>query len=70
MESQDRRIKRTQQLLAKALIALTLKKGYEAVTIRDITEHADIGYATFFRHYSSKDALLRDVSDVVLADLK
>ncbi len=70
MESQDRRIKRTHQLLAKALIALTLKKGYEAVTIRDITEHADIGYATFFRHYSSKDALLRDVSDVVLADLK
>ena len=70
MESHDRRIKRTQQLLAKALIALTLKKGYEAVTIRDITEHADIGYATFFRHYTSKDALLRDVSDVVLADLK
>ncbi len=70
MESHDRRIKRTQQLLAKALIALTLKKGYESVTIRDITEHADIGYATFFRHYSSKDALLRDVSDVVLADLK
>ncbi len=69
MESHDRRIKRTQQLLAKALIALTLEKGYEAVTIRDITERADVGYATFFRHYQSKDALLRDVSDVVLADL-
>jgi len=70
MESHDRRIKRTQQLLAKALIALTLEQGYEAVTIRDITERADVGYATFFRHYQSKDALLRDVSDVVLADLK
>ncbi len=70
MESQDRRIKRTQHLLAKALIALTLEKGYEAVTIRDITEHADVGYATFFRHYHSKDDLLRDVSDVVLAELK
>ncbi len=58
MESQDRRIKRTQQLLAKALIALTLEKGYEVVTIRDITEWADVGYATFFRHYYSKDALL------------
>ena len=69
MESHDRRIKRTQQLLAKALIALTLEKGYEAVTIRDITEREDVGYATFFRHYQSKAALLRDVSDVVLADL-
>src|SRR5947209_16924515 len=69
MEVQDRRVRRTQQLLAKALIALTLEKGYEAVTIRDITERADIGYATFFRHYRDKDDLLQDVMDVVLAEL-
>ena len=69
MEIQDRRVRRTQQLLARALIALTLEKGYEAVTIRDITERADIGYATFFRHYRDKDELLEDVLDVVLAEL-
>jgi AcrR family transcriptional regulator len=69
MDAQDRRVKRTQNLLAKALIALTLEKGYEAVTIRDITERADVGYATFFRHYHDKDALLLDVLDVVLAEL-
>lgn len=69
MEIQDRRVRRTQRLLAKALIALTLEKGYEAVTIRDITERADIGYATFFRHYRDKDELLEDVLDVVLAEL-
>jgi AcrR family transcriptional regulator len=69
MEIQDRRIRRTQQLLAKALIALTLEKGYEAVTIRDITERADIGYATFFRHYHDKEELLKDVMDVVLTEL-
>jgi AcrR family transcriptional regulator len=69
MEIQDRRVKRTQNLLAKALIALTLEKGYEAVTIRDITERADVGYATFFRHYHDKDALLQDVLDVVLSEL-
>ena len=68
MEVRDRRVRRTQQLLAKALIALTLEKGYEAVTIRDITERADIGYATFFRHYRDKDDLLQDVMDVVLAE--
>jgi AcrR family transcriptional regulator len=69
MEVQDRRVRRTQHLLAKALIALTLEKGYEAVTIRDITERADIGYATFFRHYHDKDELLKDVLDVVLTEL-
>src|SRR2546421_5853739 len=69
MEIQDRRVRRTQHLLAKALIALTLEKGYESVTIRDITERADIGYATFFRHYHSKDELLQDVSEVVIEEL-
>src|SRR5215831_9760971 len=69
MEVQDRRVKRTQNLLAKALISLTLEKGYEAITIRDITERADVGYATFFRHYHDKDALLHDVAEVVLDDL-
>lgn len=69
MDVQDRRVKRTEQLLARALIALTLEKGYEAITIRDITERADIGYATFFRHYRDKDALLQDVVDVVLEEL-
>lgn len=66
---QDKRVKRTQKLLATALIDLTLEKGYDAITIRDITDRADVGYATFFRHYHDKDGLLQDVSDVVLESL-
>ena len=69
MDRQDRRVKRTQNLLAKALVALTLEKGYDAITIRDITQRADVGYATFFRHYRDKDALLEDVLDVVIDEL-
>ena len=69
MDIRDRRVKRTQKALARALISLTLEKGYEAITIRDITDQAEIGYATFFRHYHDKDALLKDVLDVVLDEL-
>ena len=69
MDMQDRRVRRTQKALARALISLTLEKGYEAITIRDITDRAEIGYATFFRHYHDKDALLKDVLDVVLDEL-
>ena len=61
MEKIDRRVKRTQNLLKDALIKLTLEKGYESVTIRDITELADVGYATFFRHYPDKETLLAAV---------
>ena len=66
---EDRRVIRTRRLLAEALISLVLEKGYEDVTIRDVTGRAGVGYATFFRHYESKDALLMDVLEVVLADL-
>lgn len=69
MITQDRRVRRTQEHLARALIALTLEQGYAAVTIRDITERAGVGYATFFRHYHDKDALLHDVLDVALDEL-
>jgi AcrR family transcriptional regulator len=69
MKREDRRVRRTQTALAKALIELTLERGYDAVTIRDLTARAGVGYATFFRHYSDKDALLHDVVDMVLDDL-
>ena len=51
---EDRRVTRTRKLLTEALISLSLEKGYEAVTIRDITDRAGVGYATFFRHIRRK----------------
>lgn len=69
MGRSDRRVERTHNLLAQALVALTLEKNYDAVTIREITERAEIGYATFFRHYPDKDALLIDVVELVLDEL-
>ena len=35
----------------------------EAITVRAIAARADVGYATFFRHYADKEALLADVAD-------
>jgi len=58
MNSNDRRVRRTRKLLADALITLILEKGYDAITIKDITDHADVAHATFYRHYRDKDELL------------
>jgi AcrR family transcriptional regulator len=66
----DRRIQRTQRALMDALLALSLEKGYDAVTIRDIAERADIAYSTFFRHYASKDDLLATEINTVIDDLQ
>jgi AcrR family transcriptional regulator len=55
----DRRVARTRGLLQRALIILILKKGYDAITVEEICEAADVGRSTFYAHYTSKDDLKR-----------
>lgn len=66
----DRRIQRTQRALVDALVALALERGYDAVTIRDLAERANISYSTFFRHYAGKDELLVTEIKSVIDDLQ
>jgi AcrR family transcriptional regulator len=66
----DRRARRSQRLMGDALLALTLEKGYETVTIKDITERADVAYVTFFRHFDSKADLLNRRLAEELQDLR
>jgi AcrR family transcriptional regulator len=54
----DRRIRRTREALYSALLSLIVRKGYDATTIADILEEADVGRSTFYLHFSGKDALL------------
>ncbi len=54
----DRRIRRTEALLQDALIALILEKGYDAITVQDILERANLGRSTFYAHYRDKEDLL------------
>jgi AcrR family transcriptional regulator len=70
MPEVDRRVRRTQKLLKEALVALTLERGYEDFTIQDITDRADIGYRTFFRHYEDKDDLLKAVLASIQMELR
>ncbi len=66
----DRRIQRTHRRLSQALVDLTLEQGYEPVTIREITDRAQVGYATFFRHFPDKDALMAHVLERLIGELK
>jgi len=56
----DRRVKRTRRLLREALFELMAEKGFEPLTIQEITDRADLNRATFYLHYGSKDELLAD----------
>lgn len=60
MKKLDRRVVRTRNALREALIELSMEIGYDRVTVRKLTDRADIGYATFYRHYRSKDEILTE----------
>jgi len=65
----DPRVKRTRRLLRDALVSLILKKDFASITIREITERAEVAYITFYRHYESLDQLLMEVLDEGLTEL-
>ena len=66
----DRRVSRTRRQLRNALMALILERGYNAVTIEDITERADLGRTTFYLHFRDKEELLVESLEEIAADLK
>ncbi|WP_159980381.1 MULTISPECIES: TetR/AcrR family transcriptional regulator [unclassified Novosphingobium] len=65
----DARQVRSRNALNAALLALLEEKSFDQLTIREITARAGTGYATFFRHYPTKEALLADVASAEIADL-
>lgn len=54
----DRRIQKSKKYLSDAFIALILEKGYEAVTVQEIIDRANVGRSTFYAHFESKEQLL------------
>lgn len=65
----DRRIHRTQQMLSNAFFALIVERGYDSITVQDITERANIGRATFYLHYHDKEQLLEESLLALFEDL-
>ena len=62
----DWRVQRTRQALRKALVELIQEKGYDAISVEEITQRANLGRATFYLHYKDKeDILLEEFSEKV-----
>jgi AcrR family transcriptional regulator len=69
-EETDRRVRRTRRALGEALIELTSEHPYASIQVRDITDRADVGYATFYRHYENKDNLMLALFDQITSELE
>ncbi|MBO5525456.1 MAG: TetR/AcrR family transcriptional regulator [Clostridia bacterium] len=61
----DKRKHRTQKLIKEAFSSLIIEKRYSAITVQDILDAAEIGRATFYAHFKSKEEVL----DSICADI-
>ena len=51
----ERRRLQTRQRLIQTTLQLVLEKGYDAISIQDITDRADLGRGTFYIHFKDKE---------------
>ncbi len=57
----DRRQRRTREAIFHAFCALLSKKDFHQITVGEIIERADVGRATFYAHFETKDFLLNEL---------
>src|SRR6476660_177111 len=55
------RLRRTRKLLREALIELIEERGFDALTIGELTERAMVSRAAFYRNYRDKYDLVEQI---------
>jgi AcrR family transcriptional regulator len=54
----DRKRLETRNGLAAVALELFAERGFDAVTVNDIADRADVDPSTFYRHFGSKEAVI------------
>ncbi len=66
----DRRILKTRSVIKESLTSLMKEKSFDKITIKDITDKANINRATFYLHYMDKYDLLEKSQNDILNEIR
>lgn len=67
---EDRRARRSRKLLKESLLALMKKKDFSEISVRDVTDEADMNRGTFYLHYSGTAELLQNLEADLLDEMQ
>ena len=65
----DLRVIRTKESIRVALVELIEEKGFEAITVKDITTRAKINRGTFYAHYQDKYDLMTKSEEEIMLEM-
>lgn len=63
----DRRQRKTRNAIFAAFTSLLAQKDYSQITVEQIIRQADVGRATFYAHFETKEFLLRELCQELFA---
>ena len=66
----DLRVKRTHKLLREALMTLIEERGFDALTVEEITQRALVSRTAFYRYYQDKYDLVEKIFEETMAKLQ
>lgn len=58
----DRRQRKSREAIFRAFTELLARKSFHQITVEQIIQRADVGRATFYAHFETKDTLLRELN--------
>ena len=67
---EDRRARRSRKLLKESLLELMKHKTFSDISVRDVTDAADMNRGTFYLHYSGTAELLQSLEADLLSELQ
>ncbi|MCC0638426.1 MULTISPECIES: TetR/AcrR family transcriptional regulator [unclassified Clostridioides] len=68
--SVDRRTIRTKKMIRSALAELIDEKGFNNISVTDLTQRADINRGTFYLHYVDKYDLLEKIENEIIQEIE
>jgi len=66
---EDRRVRKTKKALREGLAELLMEKDIQSITVRELTDQADVHRSTFYANYKDIYDLYKQMEDLVLEEV-